>query len=126
MSVSTTCHCSSVRSIATVARSLFFIPLENEAGVVSAEAHGVRHRDVYPGPAGLIGDVVQVTLGVRMVQVYGRGNDAGLDRHDGDNRLYRARGSQCVPCHGLGRADSQLVRMLTETGLDRLRLGAVV
>src|SRR5437879_5721850 len=61
-----------------------------------------------------------------MVQVDGGGNNTRLNGHDRNNGLNRSRCSQCMPSHGFGGTDSQLVGVVTKTCFDGLGLRPVI
>src|SRR5207237_937832 len=58
-----------------------------ERGIVTTEPEGVRDRHVDLGPPGAVGDVVQVTLGVLVVEVDGGRDQPPLDGEDAGGRL---------------------------------------
>src|ERR1700686_198066 len=91
----------SLRKINTLAPEL----LEQQRGVVPAEAERVRERQLDIQLAGALRDVIEVTLRIRVLQVDGGGRDPLLDRLDRDDRLDRSGGPQQVAQHRLGGAD---------------------
>ncbi|MNP15325.1 hypothetical protein D3C76_1076790 [compost metagenome] len=68
---------------------------------------------------------VEVATFVRLVQVDGGRSHLAVDRQHAEDRFHGTGGAQQVPGHRLGRADRQLVGMLTEHALDRRHLGHV-
>src|SRR5215470_12250824 len=60
---------------------------EGERGVRAAEAEGVRERDLDVLLARLVGNVVQVAVGVGRLVVDGRRQDAVMEREHRRNRL---------------------------------------
>ena len=63
---------------------------KDDGGVMAAEAEGVGEHRVHLSLAGLVGHVVEVAGWVRLGVVDGRGDDAFLNRQDGDGRLHPA------------------------------------
>ena len=82
----------------------------------------LRDRD----PARRVRHVVQVALGVGVLEVDRRRDDAVLDREHGGDRLDAAGRAEQVPGHRLGRADRDAPGVLAEDRLDRLGLDRVV
>ena len=106
-------------------KSLTDEPLDQQRGVVAAEAEGIAHGHVDAGLARLVRHVVEVAGRVGIVEIDRGRQDVVLDRLDAENELRRARRAEQVPGHRLGRADGQLLRVVAEDGLDRLGLGHV-
>src|SRR5690606_5383596 len=79
--------------------------LENHGGVLAAEAEVVAHGNADRFLAGLVGHVVEVAVGVRFVEVDGRGDRAFLNGFRADDGLDAAGGAEEVAGHGLGGAD---------------------
>ena len=75
--------------------------------------------------ARLVRDVVEVALGIRLLVVHRRREDAVVDREHAHHRLDRAGRAEAVAGHRLRRGDGELVRVVAEDVLDRLRLGRV-
>src|ERR1700681_4820727 len=73
----------SLRKIKRLAPEL----LEEQGCVVPAEAEGVRQRQLDVQLARTLGDVVEITLRVGVLQVDGRRRDAFLDGLHRDHRL---------------------------------------
>ena len=65
-------------------------------------------------PAGLVGDVVEVAVGVGVVEVDRRRQDAVADRQQADDRLDAAGGGDQVAHHALGAGDRHLVGRVAE------------
>ena len=89
-------------------------PPEEHAGVVPAEAHRVRQRDVDLHAARLVRHVVEVALGIGIAVVDRRRQDALVQRADAHHRLDRAGRPEEVPEHRLRRRDRELVRVRAE------------
>src|SRR5262245_38546333 len=66
-------------------------PLQNDARVVPAEADRVGERHVDLHAAGLVGDVVEVAVGVGLLEVDGGRDDVVPDGEGAHHRLERAR-----------------------------------
>src|ERR1700681_849385 len=111
----------SLRKINTLAPEL----LEQERGVVPAEAERVRKRQLDVELARALRDVIEVTLRVRVLEVNGGWRNPLFDRLDRDHRLDRSGGSKQVAHHRLGRADRNPICRLSENVLDRKRFGDV-
>src|SRR5450755_3323052 len=90
--MSSSTRSSQVIFCSSVSIFLLFIPFKNEAGVVTAKAHDVGHGDVDSAVLCFIRHVVKITVRVRMVQVDGGRDNARLNHHDRDDRLYCSRG----------------------------------
>src|SRR5262245_63402146 len=67
---------------------------EGQGGVGAAEAEGVVQRDLDVHLAGLIGDVVEIAVGIRRLVVDGRGQQAVMEAEDGGDRLHAAGGAE--------------------------------
>ena len=72
------------------------------------------------------GHVVEVELGVGLLEAERRRDQPRPQREDRRDRLDRAGGAEQVPDRGLGRRDRDPWRVLAERRLQRDRLGAVV
>src|SRR6202158_6595842 len=90
----------SLRKINTLAPEL----LEQERGVVPAEAERVRKRQLDVQLARAFRDVIEVTLRVRVLEVDGGGRDPLLDGLDRDDRFDGSGSPQQVTQHRLGGA----------------------
>src|SRR5206468_446011 len=90
------------------ARNLLF-PAEHETGVGAAEAERIRERDPDRGAARLVGDVVELAVGVDGVEVDRRRQDRGLERANAQQRLDRACGAEQMPGHRFGRGHREAV-----------------
>src|SRR4029077_6672238 len=106
-----------LRKINTLAPEL----LEQQRGIVPAEAEGVRKRQLDVELAGALRDVIEVALGIRVLEVDGRGRAPLFDRFHRDDRLDGSGGPQQVAHHRLGRADRNPVGRLPEDVLHRQR-----
>src|ERR1044071_611353 len=105
---------------------LLLIPLEEQRRVRPAEAEAVRERVVEARLAWLVGDVVEVALGVWVDVVDGRREPPVVDGEDGEDRLDAARGAEQVAGHRLRRTHRELVGVLAERLLDGERLELVI
>src|SRR4029453_3246317 len=98
---------------------------QQHATVVPTEAHRVRERHLDLGLARLVRDVVEVAFRVRVLVVDRRRHLALVDREDAHHGLDRPRGSEAVAHHRFRRRDGELVRVVAEDVLERLRLGEI-
>src|SRR5262249_35141858 len=94
----------------------------DERRVGPAEAERVRDRRPYVGPARLVRHVVEVALGVGIVEIDRRSDDARLERLRHDQRLERAGRSDQVPGHRLRRAHRDPEGVIAQRELDALGL----
>src|SRR5438045_718694 len=99
---------------------------EDDRAVVASEAHRVGEGDPNVGRTSLVRDVVEGQLRVRVPQVDGWWDAAGLEDLGAHESLEGAGGAHHVPGHALGRADRQLPSVVAEDRLDRIRLEFVV
>ena len=84
---------------------------------VPAESERRGHDGLEPGGPGLVGDVVEVELGVGPV-VDRRGDDLVAEGPDADGRLDRRGGAQAVAERPLDRADRQPAAWSPKTSLS--------
>ena len=104
---------------------LFRIAFENERAVGPSEAEGIGQRVVDSHGARLVGNIVQVTLGIGCLVIDGgRGHLIAYGQHR-DAGLEAARAAQQMPGHGLGGADRQPAGVLSEAAFNGRRLGAI-
>src|ERR1700757_4124887 len=96
--------------------------LDHERGVVSAKSKRVGQGDVDARLTRLVRHVVEVTFGVRIVEVDRRRKQSAIEGEHAGRGLDRAGGAEQVAMHRLGRADGQLEGVVAENRLDRLRL----
>src|SRR5213592_2185910 len=75
---------------------LLFVALKNQTSIVATETHRVGHSDVDRALTRLIWYIVQIAVGIRVVQVNGGRNDACLNSHDGNDRFHTTSRSQGV------------------------------
>src|ERR1700674_240080 len=125
--ISAASACSSLKS-SWVAIAILLVGLgafDHERGVVAAEPERVREGHLGVRLASLVGDVVQVALRVRVVQVDRRRQQTAVEREHARGGLEGAGGAQQVTVDGFGRADRELVGVVAEDGLDGFRLGHV-
>lgn len=91
-----------------------------------AKAEGFRQDGPWGGGAGCAGDEVDVALGIGVVVVLGRGDEAVADGlHGGDGRDGSGRSHE-VTDGGLDRSDGDVVEVRTEHGAERVGFGGVV
>src|SRR5260370_12695581 len=76
--------------------------LEEKGPVRSPETEGVREGVGHPRRAGLVGDEVEVTLGIGVLLVDGGGQDLVAEAESNDPRFQPPRRPQKVAGHGLG------------------------
>src|SRR5262249_62101089 len=109
-----------------VGLSLTVPALQDDRGVVAAEAERVRHRSRELRRAGRIRHVVEIALGIGLL-VVDRGREGLLlQRQCGEDRLDRAGSAEAVPRRALRRGDRRLPRvLLAERLLDHARLARV-
>ena len=93
---------------------------------MAAESEGIAEAESDLGFLSLVGGVVQVALGIRVVQVDGRRNDTVLDSQDGGNGLYRTGSSEHMTVHRLCGGDVALVCVISHSQFVCLGLGNVV
>src|ERR1700694_5345557 len=98
------------------------VALDGERGVVATEAEAVAENSADVAFDRGIGGVVEVELGVGMMVVDGRRDDAAADNAGADDRLDRACGPQHVASRRLGRADIHFLRLVAEDSLYGARL----
>src|SRR5439155_11128521 len=99
---------------------------DHDAGVVPAEAERVRDADGDVGLPRLVRDVVEIALGVLLLVVDRRGQQAAFDGEHGEDGLDGARGAEAVAGRALRRRNADLRRvLLAQRLLDHLRLARV-
>src|SRR5438876_6469445 len=99
---------------------------EDDCAVVTSEPHRVREGHSNVGGARLVGDVVEGQVRIRMPQVDGGRDAAGLQDLGAYESFEGARGSHHVAGHALGGANGQLAGMVPKDRFDRDRLVLVV
>ena len=92
---------------------------------MAAEAEGVVGDGVDLHFAGLVGNVVEVAVGVGGIVVDGWRHDVGLERLAADGHLHRAGGPEHVAGGAFCGADGEAAGMVPEDGLDGLCLAGV-
>src|SRR5215216_5410570 len=92
---------SNIRRAESTVYCLLFKAFEEQRGVGAAEAEAVRERVVDPRLARLVGDVVEVALGVGVDVVDRRRELPLVDGEHGEDRLDAARRAEQVPGHRL-------------------------
>src|SRR5579864_8700990 len=79
-------------------------PLEDQRRVGAAESKGIRELVLYFRLARHIGNVIQVALGVRLLEIDGRRQNLILQRQDADSCFQAAGSAEQMSRHGLRRA----------------------
>ena len=92
---------------------------------MAAEAEGVVGDGVDLHFAGLVGDVVEVAVGVGGLVVDGRRHGVGLERLAADGHLHRAGGPEHVAGGAFCGADGEAAGVVAKDGLDGLCLADV-
>src|SRR6266702_1186785 len=111
---------------ASSANWLLLVSSQDYDRVVPAKSEAVRDGFAHVLAARLIGHIVEVALRVGVFIVDRRVDHAAVDREQRCDRLDRAGGAEQVTDHGLGAADRDLVCMVAERKLQRLRFSRVV
>ena len=93
---------------------------------MSAETKSVGDGDAHVMPARLVGDVIEVAIGIGVLVVDRRMDDAAVDREQCGDRLDSAGRAKQVADHRLGAADRHLARVIAKRDLQRLRLTGVI
>ena len=101
------------------------VAADQQAGVVAAEAEAVGHDVVDAGFAGDVGDVVEVAAFAGVVEVDGRGKDAGVDGQGRGDQLDAAGGAEQVAELALGAGDLEPLGVGAEDLLHGAGLGQV-
>src|SRR5438874_846379 len=102
---------------------LVFEAADDDRRVVAAEPERVRDADPHVGLAGLVRDVVEIALWVRILVVDGRRQATAIDRERREDRLDRAGRAEAVAGRALGRRDRRVARiLLAERELQHARL----
>ena len=103
--------------IGTVPPPLTLEPLQDQGPVVAAETERVAQRDVNFGFPGLVGNVVQIQLGVGELVVHSGGDQVVFHRLQADDGFHRAGGAEQVAVHRLGGADGTFLAPSPKTVL---------
>src|SRR5262249_15132602 len=98
---------------------------EDERGVGTAEAEGVRERVAHRPLLCFVGYEIDIAAGRGVVEVQGRRHDPVAQRQDREDRLDAAGSAQQVPDRGFGRGHRELVGMVAEEPLHRAELDLV-
>ncbi len=93
---------------------------------MTAETKGVRSSDANPGCPSYVGNVIQVTFWVRVLQIYSRWYNIFFRRFTADQCLYGSGSSQHMAQHRFCGADGDVTGMATEHGLDSQGLGLII
>src|SRR5882724_12364131 len=96
--------------------------LEEQRSVGTAEAERIAERIFHGGFASMVGHVVEVALGILVVEVDGGREALIAQRQHSDAGFESAGAAEQVPGHGLGRADSNFLDVFSEEILDGMRL----
>src|SRR5690606_13048482 len=107
-------------------RGTGFIPPKGQDRVEATEGERVRQRRLYLGGPGVVGDDVEVALGVGRGEVGGGRQQAVPEGEQRGDAFERTGGAQRVPVHRLRGTDGQPVGVRAEDLTDRLRLHRVV
>src|ERR1700722_13557153 len=91
---------------------------EGDDGVQSTKGEGIGERGFDPQGARLIGDVIEVTFGIRFVVIRGGRQNAVMQREYGGNGLERAGGAEGVAVHRFRGADADFVGVCAEDIAD--------
>src|SRR5690349_5427424 len=110
------------RAWQTPTRGLQARALEDERAVGAAEAEVVLDGVLDPHLPRRVGAVVEIALGILVEDVDRRRRDLVAQRQHGEDRLDAAGATEQVAGHRLGRADDELLRVVAERQLDRIRL----
>ena len=96
--------------------------LENQCAVGTTKTKVVFHGIVDLHLSGDIGTIIQIALGILVVDVDRWWTGLMLKRQDGEHTLYATRTTQQMTGHGFGGVDHHTVRMLTQSSFDGLGL----
>src|ERR1700736_1892707 len=94
------------------------VPAKDQAGVLPPKTEGVRHRNVDVEAACLVGDVVEVAVGVGSFVVDGGMEDAARHAEHGCDGFDPSGSAEGVTDHRLGRANGDVVSMGAQGLLD--------
>src|SRR5262249_751436 len=108
------------KTLAAKQISLLRPVLEQQAAVRPAEPEGIGKHVLKLGFARLVGNVIEVAFGIGIFEVCGRRNHLIAQREHANAGFQAAGAAQQMTGHGLGGADSDLLRMLAESALDGL------
>src|SRR5690554_4473546 len=98
---------------------------DHDGRIVPAEAKAVAHRVADCALPWLMGRVVEIAFGVRVVEIDRRRDDTGRQRLDRDDQFDAAAGSQRMSELALGARDAQRSSVFAEHVLDGLRFGFI-
>lgn len=107
-----------------IALSHLHLP-ENDRSVRATEAEGIGNRNVDLHVAGDIRNIVKIALGILIEDVDRGWSNLVTYGQGGKYRFDPASSPQQVTGHGFGRADCNLLGIVAEETLDRLRFGHV-
>ena len=102
------------------------VSFHDECVVLSAESERIGQTHINLGRARFVGDVIQIKIGVRFVEVDRRRNQLILHRKNTRDQLNRTGGGDEMPHHRLDRTNGNLGRVVAEDRFDRQRFDRVV
>ena len=88
---------------------------------MAAKTEGVVHDGVHGHFARGVRDVIQIALGVGILQIDGRRDDAVFDGQRARGHFHRARRAKHVAGRAFGGTDGKFFGVFTENRFDRLR-----
>ena len=91
---------------------------EQQTCVRAPKPKRIRQRVGYRGNSCLVGHVVKIAVGIRMLEVDRRGNNLVTNDQRGDTCFQATGGAQQVSSHRLRGRDGYYPSMLTKTPLD--------
>ena len=93
----------------------------DERDILAAESEAVRQRDVDRGFTSSMRDIIEIAVGIGIVEIDRRRSDTVAYRQQADDRLDAPRGRDQMTHHALGARDRNPIRLLAEGSLDRQR-----
>ena len=99
---------------------------EHESRVVPAEAKGIAHGDSYGNVTSVMRHVIEIALGIGMIQVDCRGGGLVVDRENRRNGLYASGTPHGMSKHRFLRTYHHAASVRPENCVNRSRLFAVV
>src|SRR5512143_1602310 len=89
---------------------------EDQTGVRTAEAEGVRHCHVHLYFPRRVWDVVQIALRIGIIEVDRRRKNPAVQGKNRDDSLYSTGSAEQMAGHGFCRADRYLIGIIAEHG----------